>query len=96
MADDERLIIAMIADVADDGVAAFQTYESRVLPLLGRHGGRLDRRLRTADSRVEVHVISFASRAGYESYMADPERMAHRELLADVDVSQRILDVHDV
>jgi hypothetical protein len=92
----ERLIIVMLADIPEDGISAFQQYESRVLPLLDRHGGRLERRFRTADSRVEVHVVSFDERSGLDSYMADPDRAAHRELLAGVEVRQRALEVHEV
>jgi hypothetical protein len=92
----ERLIIVMLADIPEDGISAFQQYESRVLPMLDRYGGRLERRLRTSDSRVEVHIVSFVDRAGLHSYMADPDRMAHREVLADVNVGQRVLEVHDV
>lgn len=29
----------------------------------------------------EVHIVSFESQDGYESYMADEERQAHRTLL---------------
>lgn len=91
-----RLIIVMVADVPEDGVDAFQEYESRVLPLLARHGGRLERRLRSVDSLVEVHIVSFDSREGYESYIADPERMSHRSPLTDVHLGQRVLEVQDV
>ena len=86
----------MLADVPAEGVAAFQEYESHVLPLLDRHDGRLERRLRSADAQTEVHVVSFGSRVGYESYLADPERVARREQLAGVDLRQRIVEVGDV
>lgn len=96
MTEGERLIIVTVADVPEDRVDAFQEYESRVLPLLGRHGGRLERRLRSMDSLVEVHIVSFKSRDGYESYIADPERMNHRSPLTDMHVGQRVLEVQDV
>jgi hypothetical protein len=96
MTEGERLIIVMVADVPEDRVDAFQEYESRVLSLLGRHGGRLERRLRSMDSLVEVHIVSFKSREGYESYIADPERMNHRSPLTDMHVGQRVLEVQDV
>ena len=67
-----------------------------MLPLLPRHGGRLERRLRSRDGLSEVHVVSFDSRAGYEAYLADPERAAHRSLLDGADVDQRLLDVIEV
>ena len=90
------LTFVMIADVPPDGVSAFQRYESLVLPLLARHAGRLERRLRTDDALAEVHVVSFESREGYDSYIADEERQAHRSLLDGAEVVQRILQVEDV
>jgi hypothetical protein len=91
-----RLTIVMVADIPSGAEAGFQAYESRVLPLLQRHGGRLDRRLRTADALTEVHIVSFASPEGYQSYLEDPERQSHQGLLDVVDVTQRVLLVDDV
>ena len=90
------LTLVMIADVGAEAVDAFQDYERKVLPLLPRHGGRLERRLRTGDGMSEVHVISFDSRAGYQAYLADPERARHRALLEAAEVAQRLLEVTDV
>lgn len=86
----------MLADVSAAGVAAFQNYEAHVLPLLARHGGRLERRLRSTDAQTEVHIVSFGSRAGYESYMADPQRVAQRAQLEGVELTQRVVEVDDV
>lgn len=86
----------MVADIPPGAEPAFQRYESLVLPLLARHGGRLERRLRTEDALSEVHIVSFESRDGYESYMADQDRQSHRALLGGADVVQRVLLVHDV
>lgn len=94
--DSKRLTFVMIADVPATGVAAFQGYEACVLPLLARHEGRLERRLRSTDAQTEVHVVSFASRSGYESYMADPERTAQRTQLDGIELTQRIVEVGDV
>jgi hypothetical protein len=88
--------LVLIADLPADSVAAFLEYEDRVLPLLARHGGRLERRLRTADGLTEVHVVSFPSQASYDGYVGDPERQAHRVLLDGVPVQQRLLEVVDV
>jgi hypothetical protein len=90
-----RLTLVMVADVAREGVEAFQRYEAAVLPLLERHEGRLERRLRTADGQAEVHIVSFGSRAGYDAYSADPERADHRTLLEGVALTQRLLEVID-
>ena len=86
----------MVADIPSGAEAGFQAYESAVLPLLQRHGGRLERRLRTDDALTEVHIVSFASQEGFQSYLADEERQSHKGLLNDLDVAQRVLLVHDV
>ncbi len=91
-----RVTFVMIADLQPGTEAAFQRYESQVLPLLARHGGRLERRLRTDDAHTEVHIVSFEAQSGYESYIADEERQAHRALLAAAKVTQRVLPVQDV
>ena len=90
------LTIVMIADIPSGAEEGFQAYESAVLPLLPRHGGRLERRFRTGDALTEVHIVSFKSQEGFESYLADEERQAHRGLLDSLDVAQRVLLVDDV
>jgi enamine deaminase RidA (YjgF/YER057c/UK114 family) len=91
-----RLTLALVVDLADDAVAPFDAYERRVLPLLARHGGRLDRRLRTAEGRTEIHLLSFADRVGYDAYLADPDRAEAGRLLDGVDLQRRLLGVADV
>jgi uncharacterized protein (DUF1330 family) len=90
------LTLVMVADLSSEAVTAFQDYESRVLPLLARHGGHLERRLRTDDALSEVHVVSFESQEGYDSYLADEERRAHGTELGGLEVVQRVLRVQDV
>ena len=87
-----RFTVVSLVDVPSDSVAAFQRYEDHVLPLLQRHGGRLDRRLRTPDGTTEVHVLSFASQATYRGYIGDAERERHRALLAGVPLTQRVVE----
>ena len=62
-----RFTLAVLVDVPNGAVPAFQAYEDRVLPLLRRHGGRVDRRLRTPDGTTEVHVLSFDSEGAYRA-----------------------------
>ena len=90
------LTIVMVADIPSGAQEGFQTYESAVLPLLPTHGGRLERRFRTGDALTEVHVVSFDSQEGFESYLADEERQSHKQLLDGLDVVQRVLLVDDV
>ncbi len=96
MANKARLTLAMIADVSPEAVTSFRTYEREVLALLPRHGGRLQRRLRSDDGLSEMHLVSFESRDGYENYLTDPERQGHRPLIDGKGVKQRLLEVTDV
>ncbi len=60
--------------------AEFEAYESKVLRIMARYDGVIDRTIRT--SRVsegsgepfEVHLLKFPSRALYDAYLDDPER----------------------
>ena len=89
------LTLVVVADVPSGAEGRFAAYEAAVLPLLPRHGGRLERRLRTSDGRTEIHIVSFTSQEGYESYVADEERQSHTGLLDGLDVAQRVLRVVD-
>jgi GNAT superfamily N-acetyltransferase len=90
----ERIRLAVILDFTVGDETAGHLYEDSVLPLLSDHHGRLEQRLRSADATSEVHLISFSSRAGYESYLADPRRLAYRDKLAPFPT--RVLEVHPV
>ena len=88
------LLVALVEMAAGHGPAG-RDYEDAVLALLGRHGGTLQRRMRAVDSPDEVHVIAFADRSGYESFLVDPERLALRERLGDAAPATRVIEVHD-
>jgi hypothetical protein len=86
----------LIARIPETGLDAFQRYETAVVPLLADHGGRLARRLRSADGAVEVHVIEFASADGLDAYRADPRRAQHADLLATSGAESELLQMRDV
>jgi hypothetical protein len=88
----DRYTVVVVIDVPPEGVATFQRYENEVLPLLHRHDGLLERRLRAPDGTTEVHVLSFASEGAYRGYLRDPERRSHRALLDGVEPAQRVVD----
>ncbi|MEV2236844.1 GNAT family N-acetyltransferase [Micromonospora sp. NPDC049891] len=88
--------LVALVELPDDAVEAGQRYEDTVLALLPRHGGRLERRLRTGDGCSEVHVIRFDTRAGYEAFLADPERTALRARLGEAAPRTRVLEAHEV
>lgn len=92
----DRVTLVLVVDVPETSVPAFRAYEDQVLPLLERHRGQLERRLRTADGLTEVHLLSFADRAGYQSFVDDPERAWHRAVVDGSPYDQRLLEVTDV
>jgi hypothetical protein len=85
-------IVEMVPGHAETG----QRYEDAVLALLHRHGATVERRLRDENSATEVHVIRFGTRAGYDSFMVDPDRLAHRAEAGDAAPTTRVLEVFDV
>lgn len=90
------LTVAMLARVPGDGVADFQDYEARVLPLLTEHGGRLERRMRNSDGTLELHVVSFASKEALEAYRTDPRRQAAAPILARSQAAIELMELEDV
>lgn len=93
---ESELLLVAIVEMASGHEIAGQEYEDAVLALLDRHGGRVERRMRSTDSAAEVHVIRFQSRAGYESFMVDPDRLASRAKTGDAAPTTRVLEVHDL
>jgi hypothetical protein len=86
----------MLARLPEGQLAAFDAYESAVLPLLAEHGGRLERRLRTLDDRVEAHLVSFPSDEEFAAYRADPRRSSAAPLLESSGAAIELLAVRDV
>lgn len=90
------LLLVAIVEMAAGQVAAGQRYEDAVLGLLQRHGGSVERRMRGTDPATEVHLIRFSSRAGYESFLVDPERLDLRARLGDLAPTTRVIEVRDL
>ncbi|MEF9907597.1 hypothetical protein [Streptomyces sp. P9-A2] len=86
----------MLARLPEGGLGAFDAYESAVLPLLAEHGGRLQRRLRTLDDRVEAHLVTFPDSEAFAAYRADPRRSTAAPLLDSSGAVIELLAVRDV
>lgn len=86
----------MLARLPEGRLDAFDAYESTVLPLLAEHGGRLERRLRTLDDRVEAHLVSFPGDEDFAAYRADPRRSSAAPLLESSGAAIELLAVRDV
>lgn len=89
-----RLRLVAVVDYPAGHEQTVQRYEDDVLALLPRHGGLLEQRLRGPEA--EVHVISFASRAGLDAYLADPDRAELRAEIGELAPNARVLTVTEV
>jgi hypothetical protein len=90
------LVYVLVIHLPADGVESFQRYEAAVLPLLSDHHGRLERRLRSADERTEVHLVSFPSAEHFESYRDDPRRAEQSHLLDEAHARIELYELIDV
>jgi hypothetical protein len=89
------IVYLVLARVPVEGIEVYREYESRVLPLLERHQGSLERRLRSGDGTIEVHLVSFPSPAHFDAYREDPERERHRLLLEAAGAAVELFELHD-
>lgn len=92
---DGPVLLVAIVEMVAGREAAGRAYEDHVLLLLDRHDGVLERRMHGTDGTAEVHVIRFGSRAGYTSFLADPDRQALRAAAAGGAPTTRVIEVAD-
>ncbi len=90
------LTLALIARIPHDGIGAFQAYESAVLPLLGDHGGVLQRRLAQSDNTIEIHLVWFPSAEHFARFRADPRRGQHASVLQSSGAVIELIEVGDM
>jgi hypothetical protein len=76
-----EVLLAVLIDIPPEDAAIVLTFEDAVLPLLNRHGGQLQRRLRAVDQSAELQIISFDSREAQEAFATDPSRLQLMRLL---------------
>ena len=88
--------LVLIARIPPDGVSTFAAYEDNVLPLLAEHGGVLQRRLRSANGLVEIHVVCFPSALAFEKFREDPRRAQHAPKLEASGAHIELLEVEDI
>jgi uncharacterized protein (DUF1330 family) len=70
------LLRLVTIDLSDADLEIFERYESEVLSLVPKYGGRLEMRVRTVDGRKETHLLYFPDEAAFEGYRSDPARLA--------------------
>jgi hypothetical protein len=92
----KRATFVLIARIPPEGIDDFRAYEDAVLPLLPEYNGRLERRLRSPDGTVEMHILSFGSAADRQNYRNDPRRLAQTRLLEKSSAKSEVFPMSDV
>jgi antibiotic biosynthesis monooxygenase (ABM) superfamily enzyme len=92
----DHVTFVLIVRIPPEGIEDFRAYEDAVLPLLPTYNGRLERRLRSSDGTMEMHIISFASDADFQNYRNDPRRTAQAWLLEKSSAKLELLPMADV
>ena len=82
-ASESRVNLVVSLWLKAEDVAGFESFERAAAHVMARHGGRIDRVIRRADSErgdgpFEVHVVSFPDWTSFEAYRADPAFKALR------------------
>ncbi len=83
-------------DLTGADLAAFEAYEDAVLPLLADHGARLERRFRSLDNALEVHILYFPSTEARLAYLADPRRAAHAPMWQTSRASATLIEMGEL
>jgi hypothetical protein len=87
------LLLVAIVEMVPGHADAGRRYEDAVLALLARHGGSVERRLRATDDTGEIQLIRFDDRSGYESFLADPDRLTCRTEFGVAVPTARVVEV---
>jgi hypothetical protein len=81
-ADGNQAVVLLVQLFVHPGRAIeLRRFETEAARIMRRHGGRIERVIRPVGPQVEatpheIHVVSFASTAGFDAYRADPELLA--------------------
>ena len=63
-------------DLSYADLEMFERYESEVLRIVPKYGGRLEMRVRALDERKETHLLYFPDETAFERCRSDPARLA--------------------
>jgi uncharacterized protein (DUF1330 family) len=83
-----RLVLVASLYINPGMEAEFERFESAAGAVMARHGGAIERRIRSAqpagaDSPYEVHIVTFPDVAAFDRYRADPAIAAMAQLRTD-------------
>jgi hypothetical protein len=93
---DNGVRIVAVVEMSEEDIEGGQRYEDLVLSLLPSHGGKVERRMRTADGRTEFQVLWFPSHEAMQAVIEHPDRLAARDRLGSAAPTTVVHEVADV
>lgn len=72
----------VVINLTQADLEMFEAYEAAVLPLVAKHGGGLEFRVRARDGSSETHLLYFPGEQAFEAYLTDPARVAAQDAWA--------------
>jgi len=83
-------------DLSAASIDLLEQYETAVLPLIEKHGGRLEMRVRAVDQSKEAHLVHFPDAETYQAFATDPERLSVQHIWDASGATSVVADVEDV
>ncbi len=90
------LTLLAVFELGSAEMSLFEQYEGAVLPLLSEFGARLQRRVRSIDQKIEMHLVWFPSQESYQAFREDPRRKEHGHLFQASNVTASVYEVTDM
>lgn len=86
---DETLWIGFVGHCDFESINAMREFENEVLALLPRHGAEVAVRASRAEGQgetlpAELQILRFPSRAAFEAFLVDPDRLKIQERYGEV------------
>lgn len=86
----------VVIDLSSADIDLFESYEQKVIPLLGKYKGQLESSVRSVDAQTETHVLYFPDATYFAKFLSDPVRAAMKDEWKQTGATSTISDVEHV
>lgn len=87
------MLVLVHIDLSNAEIGLFESYESRALSVLTKHGGRLEERVRTLSSSTEIQLLYFPDEQALTAFRNDPVRTGLRPIWIECGASSVVTEV---
>ncbi len=86
----------VVIDLTSADTDLFESYERKVMPLLGKYEAKLELCVRSVDGTAETHVLYFPDIQRFDGFLSDPIRTALKDDWKRTGVISTISDVGQI